>query len=158
MQHDVVRVSYIRVHRSVGASRQAALLVALIYALFALAGLAGLGQALGGHAASEMLHLPGSVYTYAVGAQGTGADATRTARLGQSSAAPGVTAASSFTPAAEFPLEPASPRGAAIVAHWIGLIIAGLDLQGGDRMLPWPDAPTQGAVLNRFHRSVVLHL
>ena len=144
--------------RKSGASHQAVFLVALAYALFALVGLGGLGRALGGHAASEMLHLPGSAYTVTVGPQGTGVDATRTVWLGQSSAAPGVTAASSLAPAAEFPLEPASPQGAAIIAHWIGLLIAGLELQGGDRSLPWPDAPTQGAVLNRFHRSVVLHL
>ena len=156
MQYDVVRVSHIRAHGLGGASHQAALLVALVYALFALVGLAGLGRALGGHAVSEMLHLPGSAYV--VGAQGAGADATRTARLGRSSAAPGVTAASSLAPVAEFPLEPASPQRAATIAHWIGLPIAGLDPQGGDWSLPWPDAPTQGAVLNRFHRSVVLHL
>jgi hypothetical protein len=131
------------------------LLVACAYALLALLGTAGLGRALSGHPVAEILHRPSHSRT--IGTQEADVAVLGLLKSGQG-AGPAAVVATHSDPAAPFLPRPASPRGVASLVHWLNLAIAGLTAPGEDLVMPWPDAPTQGAVLDRWRRTVVLHL
>lgn len=132
------------------------LLVACAYALLALLGAAGLGRALGGHAAAEILHRPS--HARSVGLHEADEAALGLLKPGQVAAPATLGATALSDPATTFLSRPAPPRGVALLARWLGLTVAGLTAPGEIRVLPWPDVPTPGVTLARWHRSVVLHL
>lgn len=130
-------------------------LVAFAYILFAVFGTNCASAWMpGSHIATEMLHLSGATGVLAAPA-GTAVAEQATPRkartLSNTMSVPGP------GPARVFP-QPASVHAPAVLTYWLALIMAELGRPNVGRPVPWLEAPIGGAVLGRWHRSVVLHL
>lgn len=132
------------------------LLVAFVYLGFALLGMGCPAWARSDHATIETLHLRS--YSRTVNTPAAEAEAPQIIKPSRLGAAIAVIAASRRD-AAVFPLlQSTPPQMGAVLANWLGLVIAELSRNDDDQAVLWPDARKPGAILGRWHRSVVLHL